>query len=124
MAGLVVPSVTVCAVALIVAWRFFHIPAEIERTMVFPMAVNPFAWGIWNALWTALPPSRRLPIGWHGAVLPVLLVPAGVVLAGQLQFSFVTPIGAVVVLPPTMVAYYLLWTYVVRSLNVVMGLSE
>lgn len=117
MAGLVAPSVTVCLVAFAVAAQFSRMQADILEAMLFPTAINPAAWGAWNALYVALPPNRRLPIGWHGAVLPLLLVPLGVALARALHFPFVTPWRAAAVTPPVVIAYYALWKYVVRSLN-------
>jgi len=124
MAGVVIPSVTVFLVALPVAGFFSRIPVPIERAMLFPMALNPAMWGAWNVLHVALRPTRRLPIGWHGAALALLLMLTGIVLARALHVSFVTPLRAFAVLPPTMLAYYLLWRVAVRSLNDILGISS
>ncbi len=124
MAGVVVPTVTVFAVAIVVGRYFSQIPAPIERAMIFPMAINPLLWGVWNALYIALQRVERLTLGWHGAVLPLLLIPAGVVMAHQLDMSFVTTKGGALVLVPTMVAYFVLWKYVVGFLNRLVGLSD
>jgi hypothetical protein len=123
MAGLVAPSVVVLLVSLAVAAGFSRIRPDVVQVMLFPAAINPAAWGAWNALYVALPAHRRLPIGWHGAVLPLLLVPLGVALAHLLHISFVTSWRAAAVTPPVVVAYYVLWKYVVRFLNGVLEIE-
>ena len=45
--------------------------------MIFPMAVVPSLFGLWNMLWLGSHESTHLPIGVHGAVLPLLLMPLG-----------------------------------------------
>jgi hypothetical protein len=124
MAGVVIPSVTIFLVALPVAGFFSRIPVAIERAMLFPMALNPGLWGAWNVLYVALRPTRRLPIGWHGAALALLLVLTGIVLAGRLHVSFVTPTRALAVLPPTTLAYYVLWRFALAPLNDILGVSS
>ena len=123
MAGLVAPSLVVLLVALAVAARFSRIRPDVVQVMLFPTAINPAAWGAWNALYIALPAHRRLPIGWHGAVLPLLLVPLGVLLARALHIPFVTPLGAAAVTPPVVIAYYVLWKYVVSFFNRMLDLQ-
>jgi hypothetical protein len=123
MAGLVAPSVTVALVAAAVAASFSQVRPDIVGAMLFPTAINPAAWGVWNALYIALPSHRRLPIGWHGALLPLVLVPTGVALARALMIPFVTPLHAALVTPPVIVAYYLLWKYVVHFLNRVLDIQ-
>ena len=124
MAGVVAPTVVVCAAAIVAALCFDRIPASIERGMMFPMAINPFAWGVWNALYVTKHRSWRISLGWYGALLPVLLIPAGVAVAHVLDLSFVTTTGVLEVLPPTTLAYFMLWKYVVGFFNRVVGLSD
>ena len=45
------------------------------------MAVVPNLWGLWNMLWIATKSKTHLSIGVHGAFIPALLVPAGILLA-------------------------------------------
>jgi hypothetical protein len=123
MAGVAVPSLVVCAAAVVVALRFSAIPSSVERAMIFPMALNPFIWGAWNALYVALRRRWRIPIGWFGALLAILLILAGVVLAHMLAVSFVTTRGAAFVLVPIAAAYFVLWKYVVAMLNRLLGAS-
>jgi len=138
MAGVAAPSA-----ALLIALTFFvlmrlvcHIHIPIERFIIFPMAVVPSAFGIWNIVYLRLKPHRSLPIGLHGALLPVILVTIGAVsaLASGLMVTDshgVTWFGAVSasysLLVPwffgLMVLYYLIWKYVVGFLNRVLGIA-
>ena len=124
MAGVVVPTATVFLVAMLVFGLFSRIPPATERAMIFPMAVNPFMWGVWNVLYVRVNRAFPVSIGWYGAGLAMLLVAAGVLLAKHLQVFVITPTRALAVLPPTMAAYYFLWKYVVRFLNNLLGVSE
>jgi hypothetical protein len=92
---------------------------------VFPMAVVPNAWGLWNMVFLALHSRAKMSIGFHGAVLPILLAPLGMVLAGVLNLP--VPHGVFRVLPiAALVAfsfYYLAWKYLVGFLNGVLGIA-
>lgn len=127
MAGIVVPTlvlpigVTVFAIA-----RYacnFSIP--LERVMIFPMAVVPFLWGLWNMLFIASHAKTHLSLGIHGAVLPFLLGPLGILLTLALNFqipgfaSHIFPILA----PVALIVYYLAWKYIVGFLNAVLGIA-
>jgi hypothetical protein len=72
-------------------------------------------------LYVWLRQHRYIPIGLHGALLVVLIVPIGFSMAKLLEFSppfpFLTVLGPVAAL----CVYYLLWKYVVSFLN---GLLE
>jgi len=124
VAGVALPSVVVCAVAVVVAFRFSAIPSSVERAMIFPMAINPFAWGAWNALYISLRRRSRIPIGWFGALLAILLIASGVALAYTLAVPFVTARGAALVLLPTAAAYFVFWNFVVARLNRLLGVSD
>ena len=124
MAGVVAPTIVVCAAAIVVAFYFDQVPTSVERAMILPMAINPVAWGLWNVLYVATHRAWRISLGSYGAFLPVLLIPAGVAVAHTLDLSFVTTKGALEVLPPTALAYFVLWKYVVGFFNRVVGLSD
>lgn len=124
VAGLAVPSVVVFIVGIVVMAFFGSIPAQVERAMIFPMAINPAIWGLWNVLYILLPGPWRLPIAWHGAILAVILVPIGVAVARALSISFVTVCGAALVTAPTIIAYYVIWKYIVRFLNELVHASD
>lgn len=124
MAGLVAPSIVVFVVGVAVCARFREIPPEVERAMVFPMALNPAIWGIWNVLYIWLGRRRRLGIAWHGAILPIFLIPIGAVLARAFSIPFVNFEGAALVTPLIVAAYYLIWKYIVRFINELLQISD
>ncbi len=101
MAGIVVPTIFLLVVATVftIARYIYNVPVPVERVIVFPMAVVPNAW--------------------HGALLPILLAPLGIVVASLLNFpipSFAAhafPIAA----PVALLVYYFAWKYLVGFLN-------
>jgi hypothetical protein len=127
MAGITVPTIflLVAATGFCFARYVYNIPVPIERVIVFPMAVVPNAWGLWNVLYIALHSRAKMSIGLHGMLLPLLLGPMGMVLTGALHFS--VPLFTVNLLPiAALVAftvYYLIWKYVVSFLNGVLGIA-
>jgi hypothetical protein len=88
------------------------------------MAVVPNLWGLWNALYL-VSPARRLALGLHGAVLPFILAPAGILVARLVEFPIPTvmvdgfPFG----FPVVVIVYYLAWKYVVGFLNEIADVS-
>jgi hypothetical protein len=89
------------------------------------MAVVPNLWGLWNILFVASHERLHLSLGLHGALLPFLLAPLGMVLTGVLNFtlpSFVPHIFPILA-PAGLIAYYLAWKYLVGFLNRILALS-
>ena len=134
MAGIVVPTLFLLVIMTIFAsFRFyFEAPSQfvlempaapLERAIVFPMAIVPNLWGIWNLLRLALPAGLRLPVGLHGALLPLLLIPGGVALARLLDMFTIQLQFALPIIPIGMAVYYLAWKYFVGFLNEEMGIS-
>ncbi len=127
MAGIVVPTIVLLigVTAFCIARYVYHFPAPIERVMIFPMAVVPNLWGLWNMLFIASRSRTHLSIGFHGALLPFLLGPLGILLTSLLNFSipgFAT--HALPILAPLgLIVYYLAWKYVVGFLNRVVSLA-
>lgn len=138
MAGIVAPSVAllIALTVFILTRLVFHVPIPIERVIIFPMAVIPTAFGLWNMLYVWSRPHRNLPIGLHGALLPFILVSLGVVAAVTGGFLVigsqgVTLLGVVTVsyslvvvwFLTALVLYYLVWKHVVGFLNQVLGIA-
>src|SRR5262245_30683902 len=123
LAGIALPTLVVCAAGSITVVFFDRLEPAIQRALFRPIAAIPVLWGIWNVVWVALGPRRRLQIGWHGAILAALLIGVGVLLAGRLDVSEVTPLRGSMVLIPTGVPYYVLWRYGVSLLNSLVGLD-
>ena len=127
LAGIAVPTVFLLAVAttFTIARYVYNIPVPVERIIVFPMAVVPNAWGLWNVLFLALRSRLQLSIGLHGALLPILLAPLGFVVASLLNFS-VPGFAAhafFILAPVALIVYYLAWKYLVGFLNRILELA-
>lgn len=125
MAGIVLPTLfLLIGMTVFTVARFvYDVPIPIERAIVFPMAVVPNLWGVWNMLYLALHARHPVPIGFHGAILPLLLIPAGITLAHALEITFFTPGFALVMSPVALIVYYLAWKYLVGYFNEVLGIA-
>src|SRR6266851_8846810 len=138
MAGIVVPSLglLVALTVFILTRLVFQVPIPIERVIIFPMALVPNAFGIWNIIYVWSRPRRHLPIGFHGALLPLIMVPIGALAAAFVGFMTVGAHGVTwfqaVSVPYSLIGpwflaavivYYLVWKYVVGSLNRVLGIA-
>src|SRR6267143_5737527 len=121
LAGIAVPTLFLLVImtGYCVLRYVYDFPVPVERVIVFPMAVVPNLWGLWNILFVALRSRLQLSLGLHGALLPILLAPLGIVFAGLLHFpsstiiSHVWPIAA----PVGLIIYYFAWKYLVGFLN-------
>ncbi len=125
MAGIVLPTMLLLIglAAFSVARFIYNVPVPIERVIMFPMAVVPNAWGVWNILYLSLRSRGHLPLGMHGALLVCVLLPAGFATARALDISIVTPTVAATIFPIALVVYYLLWKHVVGFFNEVLGIA-
>lgn len=138
LAGVFVPSLLLplILVVFIVARLVLEVRVPIERGIIFPMALVPLLWALWNMLWLGSNARTHLSIGLHGALLPLLLLPAGAVLAtslGILQLggsganwfhSCSVPYAAIVpVFLAALAGYYLAWKYVVGFVNRTLGIA-
>jgi hypothetical protein len=121
MAGITVPTIVLLGVAtgFCLIRYALNLPVPIERVIVFPMAVVPNLWGLWNMLFVALRSRSRLSIGLFGALLPILLGPLGFLLTRILDFpvpGFVAH-ALPIVAPIALLVYYFAWKYLVGFLN-------
>ena len=138
MAGIAFPTMflLVGVAGFCVARYGYGVPVPIERVIMFPMAILPNGFGVWNAFYVWLKPRRHLPIGLHGALLPFFLAPLGVTLATFLGFLSFGAHGfvwfQVLTLPYAFVAtafciaivvYYLIWKHLVGFFNEVLGIA-
>jgi hypothetical protein len=127
LAGIAVPTVFLLVIMTFYSvQRYAHgFPVPVERVIVFPMAVVPNIWGLWNILYLALRSRRHLPLGLHGAILPFLLTPAGYVVARILDFAIPSYVvaGFPFVFPIGLALYYLAWKYLVGFLNAELGIA-
>ena len=81
MPTLVLPLILVGFISLRLV---IGIQVSIERFVIFPMAVVPFMFGLWNMVYLATHDRTRLPLGVHGAILPFLGAPIGALVANWL----------------------------------------
>jgi len=138
LAGAFVPTLVLplMLTGFIVARLVLQVPFPIERGIVFPMALVPSLWALWNMLWLGSHARTHLALGIHGALLPLLLMPAGAILATSLgilslglsgvtwfhtvylPYAWIAPVFLAV-----LAAYYLVWKYVVGFLNRTLGIA-
>ncbi|HYL11661.1 MAG TPA: hypothetical protein VEV41_01405 [Terriglobales bacterium] len=138
LAGIAVPTcfMLVVLTVFVIARFVYNVPVPIERVIVFPLALVPNAFGLWNILFTALHRHRYLPLGLHGALLPLILAPAGLILGTSLGVLARTEQGLVwfgavqvhylhfaIIFPAVLVVYYLVWKYLVGFLNGMLGIA-
>jgi len=139
MAGISVPTpLLLVALTLFSIARFvYDVPIPVERVIVFPMAIIPNLFGVWNMLHLASRSTTHLPLGIHGAILPFILAPLGFLLGRSLGFLKATdhgfiyfgvlnvPYGHVaIVFPVVLIVYYLVWKYLIGFFNQVAGVAE
>jgi hypothetical protein len=138
LAGVFVPTLIlpIMLTGFIVLRLVLQVPVPIERGLVFPMALVPALWGLWNVLWLGSHEKTHLAVGVHGAILPAVLVPCGTIVAHCLGIlvlgaSSVRWFQAVSV-PYALIAagfccgvavYYLVWKYIVGFVNRVFGIA-
>jgi len=138
MAGIVVPSLglLVALTVFILTRLVFHVPVPIERVIIFPMAVVPNAFGLWNIFYVWSRQHRHLPIGFHGALLPPALAAIGAAAAMCGGFLTVGSHGVTwfqtISVPYFLIGlwflvalavYYLVWKYAVGFLNQMLGIA-
>jgi hypothetical protein len=134
MAGIAVPTPFLLVVMTIFACFHFYleVPSQfvlempawpLARAIVFPMAVVPNVWGLWNMLYLGLRSRVRLSIGLHGAILPLILIPGGMALARVLDVYGIQLRYALPIIPVGMGIYYLAWKFLVGFLNEEMGIA-
>jgi len=136
MAGIAFPTAfLLVGLTIFCIVRFvYRVPAPIEQLIIFPMAVVPNVFGAWNMLFVKLHQQWRIPIGLHGAALPLFLAPIGAVFAiamgfvrlsgGGLNYFGVlqVPYGYLIFAPFIGIAvYYLIWKYAVGFFNRILG---
>jgi hypothetical protein len=138
LAGVFVPTLLLplMLTAFILLRMVLQLPIPIERGLMFPMALVPAAWGLWNVIWLGSHSRTHLAVGAHGAIMPFLILPCGAFVARQLgilvlgahQVTWFNAVSA----PYAVVAvgfccgvavYYLVWKYIVGFINSILGVA-
>jgi len=138
LAGVFVPTLILpgmLGLFLLVHYAFER-SFPVERGLVFPMALLPVLWGLWNVIWRWSHPTTHLSLGAHGAILPLLLLPAGALIANCLGILALGASGVtwfqVIHVPYALIApifaaglavYYLVWKHVVGFVNQTLGVA-
>ena len=134
MAGIVVPTLFLLVIMSVDAFHRFYFEVSsqfvlglsskpLERALLFPMAVVPNLWGVWNMAHLATRARTRLPLGVHGSLLVLVLIPTGVVLTRALDVFTIQWRFALPMIPIGMAIYYIAWKHIVGRLNDEMGIS-
>ena len=102
MAGISVPTplLLIPLTAFFIARFVYNIPVPVERVIIFPMAIIPNLFGVWNMLHTTH----------YGFIY------FGVV---EIHYTFLA-----VVFPAALIVYYLVWKYLIGFCNRVAGIAE
>ena len=79
----------------------------------------PGIWGLWNMLYIVVRRHSRIPLGVHGAVVPLIIGPLGLGSAFLLGFDIPRFVLAIfpVRIAAAMLAYYLVCKYLVGFFN-------
>lgn len=137
MAGAAVPTVLlvigVSALALLRMSLRQSLP--VEPVIIFPVAIVPNLFGLWNMLYVKLYSYWHHPIGLQGAILPFFVAPIGFAFAAAAGIArlqnghivyfemFWIPYWYLLIAPFIALAvYYLVWKYLVGYLNRVLDL--
>jgi hypothetical protein len=124
LAGIAIPTMVIPLVVAAVATHHSATrPLHLEDVVIFPIALVPNAWGLWNVLYTRLRRTWNVPIGAFGAALLLVLGPAGYAIQLAVGIMVWTPSLLAVGIPITMALYYLVWLHAVSRLNDVVGLG-
>lgn len=127
MAGITIP--TVMLIFLITGFIFaryaYGLSNPIERMIVFPMAIVPNLWGLWNMLFLRLRRHGYLPIGFHGAILAALQSSIALGLFKLIDFEMPEFIWRAwpFAFPVIAIGFYLVWKHVVSFFNTLLGIE-
>lgn len=127
MAGITIPTILLIFIMIVftITRYVYGNSIAIEKIVVFPMAIVPNLWGLWNILYVYLRRYRYMPIGFHGAVLAVVQILLAFGIAKLVSFEIpglmasVFPFG----LPIIVIVFYLVWKHLVAFFNAVLGIE-
>lgn len=127
MAGITIPTIMLVFLITVftIARYAYNLSNPIERLIVFPMAIVPNLWGLWNMLFLRLRRHRYLPIGFHGAILAA--VQSSIALGLFKLIDFELPEFAwrawPFAFPVIAIGFYLVWKHVVAFFNTQLGID-
>ncbi|MBK6587759.1 MAG: hypothetical protein IPM21_00360 [Acidobacteria bacterium] len=127
MAGITIP--TILLVLFVTVFTFArHEYSElipIERLIVFPLAIVPNLWGIWNMAYVRLRRNRYLSIGLHGALLTFVqaMTAFGIAKLTDVEIPSVVASAFPFGFPVLVIVFYLVWRHVVSFFNAILGID-
>jgi len=128
MAGITVPTafLLVAMTVFTFARYVYHVPLQIERVIVFPMAIVPNAWGLWNMLYLPLASRRWVSLGIHGVLLLVLIIPLAFAITRAVNFAIPSFLvhAFPIIFPVAIAVYYLVWKHLIGLLNDLVGIAR
>ena len=127
MAGITIPTILlIFAMTVFTIARYvYNVSIPIERIIVFPMAIVPNLWGIWNIFYLFLRSHRYLPIGFHGALLAFVQASLVFGITRVVHFEIPTFVASVfpIGFPVFVIVFYLIWKHVVGFFNALLGIA-
>jgi hypothetical protein len=127
MAGITIPTILLIFIMTVftIARYIYNVPFSIERIIVFPMAIVPNLWGLWNILYVRLRRYRYLPIGFHGALLAFVQVSIvyGITKLVNLEIPEFAASAFPFGFPIVVIVFYLVWKHVVAFFNAILGIE-
>ena len=127
MAGITIPTMMLIFIMIVftLARYIFDVSVSIEKIIVFPMAIVPNLWGIWNILYVYLRRYRYLSIGFHGALLALVIIPLafGITRLTGFEIPWLLASAFPFAMPILVSVYYLVWKHLVAFFNAVLGIE-
>jgi hypothetical protein len=118
MAGITIPTVMLIFLITVftIARYAYNLSNPIERMIVFPMAIVPNLWGLWNMLFLRLRRHRYLSIVQSSIALGLFkLIDFELPEFAWRAWPFAFPVIAI--------GFYLVWKHVVSFFNTLLGID-
>jgi hypothetical protein len=127
MAGITIPTILLIFIMSVftIARYLYNVSFSIERIIVFPMAIVPNLWGLWNILYIRLRRYRYLSIGFHGALLAFVqvLIVLGITRLVNFEIPGVVASAFPLGFPIVAILFYLVWKHAVAFFNAILGIE-
>ena len=124
MAGIALPTMVIPLVlAAVASHGASPRPFHLEDVVIFPLALVPNAWGLWNMWLAAIRRRRPVDPGIFGAALLLVLGPLGYAIQASMGMMVWTPSLLAAGVPITIALYYLAWKHIVARFNDMLGIG-
>lgn len=127
MAGITIPTILLILFMTVFTFarQTYNDLIPIERLIVFPMAIVPNLWGIWNMAYVRLRQNRYMSIGFHGALLAFVqaLTAFGITRLMGVEIPSFVASAFPFALPVLVIVFYLVWKHLVAFFNAVLGID-